>query len=170
MNAKKIDLENNIDICSKKLDRAEKLISGLGGEKERWGSRLLRATFHWFWLRIWSWASNNFYFSKNLGSEKHFFSQSKRTSSKIARLSILNKILKIFDHCYLLFGEYKKISYYSLFVHLKRWEKSEDKFEGNTVADFARWTEAAERLGVQLHNLTGDVLMSSGWSTTFELT
>ena len=36
MNAKKVDLENNIDICSKKLDRAEKLISGLGGEKERW--------------------------------------------------------------------------------------------------------------------------------------
>ena len=35
MNSKKIDLENNIDLCSKKLDRAEKLISGLGGEKER---------------------------------------------------------------------------------------------------------------------------------------
>ena len=36
MNNKKIELENNIDICSKKLDRAEKLINGLGGEKERW--------------------------------------------------------------------------------------------------------------------------------------
>uniref|UniRef100_H2ZMD9 Dynein axonemal heavy chain 3 n=1 Tax=Ciona savignyi TaxID=51511 RepID=H2ZMD9_CIOSA len=36
MNNKKMDLENNIDICSKKLDRAEKLISGLGGEKDRW--------------------------------------------------------------------------------------------------------------------------------------
>lgn len=35
MNKKKIDLENNIDLCSKKLDRAEKLISGLGGEKDR---------------------------------------------------------------------------------------------------------------------------------------
>ncbi|XP_039273758.2 dynein axonemal heavy chain 3-like isoform X3 [Styela clava] len=36
MNNKKIDLEANIDMCSKKLVRAEKLISGLGGEKERW--------------------------------------------------------------------------------------------------------------------------------------
>ena len=29
----KKDLEDNIDLCSKKLDRAEKLIGGLGGEK-----------------------------------------------------------------------------------------------------------------------------------------
>lgn len=35
MNNKKNDLEANIDLCSKKLDRAEKLISGLGGEKDR---------------------------------------------------------------------------------------------------------------------------------------
>ena len=34
---KKMGLEQNIDLCSKKLDRAEKLIGGLGGEKERWG-------------------------------------------------------------------------------------------------------------------------------------
>ena len=34
---KKMQLEQNIDLCSKKLDRAEKLIGGLGGEKERWG-------------------------------------------------------------------------------------------------------------------------------------
>ena len=34
---KKESLEANIDLCSKKLDRAEKLIGGLGGEKERWG-------------------------------------------------------------------------------------------------------------------------------------
>ena len=34
---KKMSLEQNIDLCSKKLDRAEKLIGGLGGEKERWG-------------------------------------------------------------------------------------------------------------------------------------
>ena len=34
---KKMTLEQNIDLCSKKLDRAEKLIGGLGGEKERWG-------------------------------------------------------------------------------------------------------------------------------------
>ena len=36
MTAKKEQLEINIDICSKKLDRAEKLIAGLGGEKDRW--------------------------------------------------------------------------------------------------------------------------------------
>ncbi|XP_070269812.1 dynein axonemal heavy chain 3 [Myotis yumanensis] len=36
MNIKKMTLEENIDICSQKLIRAEKLISGLGGEKERW--------------------------------------------------------------------------------------------------------------------------------------
>ncbi len=36
MQQKKKDLEDNIDLCSKKLDRAEKLIGGLGGEKERW--------------------------------------------------------------------------------------------------------------------------------------
>ena len=32
----KKDLEENIDLVSKKLDRAEKLIGGLGGEKDRW--------------------------------------------------------------------------------------------------------------------------------------
>ena len=37
MQSKKASLEANIDLCSKKLDRAEKLIGGLGGEKERWG-------------------------------------------------------------------------------------------------------------------------------------
>ena len=36
MQQKKKDLEDNIDLCSKKLDRAEKLIGGLGGEKHRW--------------------------------------------------------------------------------------------------------------------------------------
>lgn len=36
MTQKKKDLENKIDLCSKKLDRAEKLIGGLGGEKDRW--------------------------------------------------------------------------------------------------------------------------------------
>ncbi|ELK12135.1 Dynein heavy chain 3, axonemal [Pteropus alecto] len=36
MNAKKTTLEENIQICSQKLIRAEKLISGLGGEKDRW--------------------------------------------------------------------------------------------------------------------------------------
>ncbi|XP_043945444.1 dynein axonemal heavy chain 3 [Protopterus annectens] len=43
MNNKKIELENNIDICSQKLVRAEKLIGGLGGEKDRWteAARLL---------------------------------------------------------------------------------------------------------------------------------
>ncbi|XP_025109931.1 dynein heavy chain 3, axonemal-like isoform X5 [Pomacea canaliculata] len=33
---KKKELESNIDLCAKKLDRAEKLIGGLGGEEERW--------------------------------------------------------------------------------------------------------------------------------------
>ncbi|CAL8107738.1 unnamed protein product [Calicophoron daubneyi] len=33
---KKIDLENKVDICTKKLERAEQLIGGLGGEKTRW--------------------------------------------------------------------------------------------------------------------------------------
>ena len=37
MQIKKANLETNIDICTKKLERAEKLIGGLGGEKERWG-------------------------------------------------------------------------------------------------------------------------------------
>ena len=43
MTQKKKDLEDNIDLCSKKLDRAEKLIGGLGGEKDRWteAARLL---------------------------------------------------------------------------------------------------------------------------------
>lgn len=37
MTEKKANLEQNIDLCTKKLERAEKLIGGLGGEKERWG-------------------------------------------------------------------------------------------------------------------------------------
>lgn len=43
MTQKKKELETNIDICEKKLDRAEKLIGGLGGEKDRWteAARLL---------------------------------------------------------------------------------------------------------------------------------
>ncbi|XP_031243962.1 dynein heavy chain 3, axonemal [Mastomys coucha] len=43
MNSKKNTLEENIEICSQKLIRAEKLISGLGGEKDRWteAARLL---------------------------------------------------------------------------------------------------------------------------------
>lgn len=31
-----MDLENQVDLCSKKLDRAEKLLGGLGGERSRW--------------------------------------------------------------------------------------------------------------------------------------
>ena len=48
MTKKKKDLEDNIELCSQKLDRAEKLIHGLGGERDRWsemasnlGTRLL---------------------------------------------------------------------------------------------------------------------------------
>lgn len=33
---KKKELEDSINLCSQKLDRAEKLIGGLGGEKTRW--------------------------------------------------------------------------------------------------------------------------------------
>jgi dynein heavy chain, axonemal len=36
MTAKKQDLEQQVDLCGKKLIRAEKLIGGLGGEKDRW--------------------------------------------------------------------------------------------------------------------------------------
>lgn len=42
MTKKKKDLEDNIELCSQKLDRAEKLIKGLGGEK------------------VWSWSLLNF--------------------------------------------------------------------------------------------------------------
>ena len=35
-NNKKLQLERDVDLCSKKLSRAEKLIGGLGGEKDRW--------------------------------------------------------------------------------------------------------------------------------------
>ncbi|XP_061175178.1 dynein axonemal heavy chain 3-like [Saccostrea echinata] len=47
MTQKKKELETNIDICEKKLDRAEKLIGGLGGEKDRWteAARLLGERF-----------------------------------------------------------------------------------------------------------------------------
>lgn len=33
---KKKGLEDEISVCTQKLERAEKLISGLGGEKDRW--------------------------------------------------------------------------------------------------------------------------------------
>ena len=36
MTNKKKELEHNIMVCEQKLDRAEKLIGGLGGEKDRW--------------------------------------------------------------------------------------------------------------------------------------
>uniref|UniRef100_A0A8C3CSN0 Dynein axonemal heavy chain 3 n=1 Tax=Cairina moschata TaxID=8855 RepID=A0A8C3CSN0_CAIMO len=47
MNDRKRELENNIELCSKKLVRAEQLISGLGGEKDRWteAARLLRIRY-----------------------------------------------------------------------------------------------------------------------------
>ncbi|KAM6178382.1 dynein axonemal heavy chain 7 [Rhynchocyon petersi] len=38
---KKADLENQVDMCSKKLERAEQLIGGLGGEKTRWSQMAL---------------------------------------------------------------------------------------------------------------------------------
>jgi dynein heavy chain len=33
---RKEQLESDVALCTVKLDRAEKLISGLGGEKQRW--------------------------------------------------------------------------------------------------------------------------------------
>lgn len=33
----KEQLEEQVDVCAKKLERAQKLIGGLGGEKDRWG-------------------------------------------------------------------------------------------------------------------------------------
>jgi dynein heavy chain len=38
MVAKKEELASNIELCGKKLLRAEELIGGLGGEKDRWGA------------------------------------------------------------------------------------------------------------------------------------
>ncbi|KAH9495143.1 Dynein heavy chain 7, axonemal, partial [Bulinus truncatus] len=39
---KKADLENQVDLCQKKLERASQLIGGLGGEKQRWEQAALR--------------------------------------------------------------------------------------------------------------------------------
>ncbi|XP_061578914.1 dynein axonemal heavy chain 7 [Cololabis saira] len=38
---RKADLENQVDQCSKQLERAEQLITGLGGEKTRWSEMAL---------------------------------------------------------------------------------------------------------------------------------
>lgn len=35
---KKAELENEVDLCSRKLERAEQLITGFGGEREKWSS------------------------------------------------------------------------------------------------------------------------------------
>ncbi|EDO37961.1 predicted protein [Nematostella vectensis] len=47
MTEKKENLEFQVDLCSKKLVRAEKLIGGLGGEKDRWSlaAKTLQDTF-----------------------------------------------------------------------------------------------------------------------------
>ncbi|NXJ14869.1 DYH7 protein, partial [Odontophorus gujanensis] len=37
----KVDLENQVDLCCKKMQRAEQLIGGLGGEKTRWNDTAL---------------------------------------------------------------------------------------------------------------------------------
>ncbi|XP_070580768.1 dynein axonemal heavy chain 3-like [Ptychodera flava] len=42
MMQKKKELEENIELCSQKLVRAEKLINGLGGEKDRWSEAAKR--------------------------------------------------------------------------------------------------------------------------------
>ncbi|KAI9354083.1 dynein heavy chain and region D6 of dynein motor-domain-containing protein [Zopfochytrium polystomum] len=48
MTQKKADLEQQVDLCGKKLIRAEKLIGGLGGEKDRWSeaARTLTITYN----------------------------------------------------------------------------------------------------------------------------
>ena len=47
MQQKKKELEDNINQCEQKLIRAEKLIGGLGGEKDRWteNARTLGETY-----------------------------------------------------------------------------------------------------------------------------
>lgn len=47
MQQKKKELEDNIHQCEQKLIRAEKLIGGLGGEKDRWteNAKLLGETY-----------------------------------------------------------------------------------------------------------------------------
>lgn len=49
--AKKAELENEVETCSRKLERAEQLIGGLGGERDKWaeivgnlGNRYIRLT------------------------------------------------------------------------------------------------------------------------------
>lgn len=37
---KKVDLEIQVDFCFKKLERVEQLISGLGGERDRWSQNV----------------------------------------------------------------------------------------------------------------------------------
>ena len=39
-NAKKIQLENDVEQCAQRLQRAQKLIGGLGGERDRWTSSI----------------------------------------------------------------------------------------------------------------------------------
>ncbi|KAJ3206419.1 Dynein heavy chain 7, axonemal [Entophlyctis luteolus] len=48
MTEKKVELEHQVDLCGKKLVRAEKLIGGLGGEKDRWSeaARTLSITYN----------------------------------------------------------------------------------------------------------------------------
>jgi dynein heavy chain len=39
MQEKKLELENNMDLCAVKIERANKLLGGLGGEKTRWTAK-----------------------------------------------------------------------------------------------------------------------------------
>lgn len=50
---KKEKLEADIEMCSIKLDRAEKLIGGLGGEKARWEEAALDLAKAQVWLSGW---------------------------------------------------------------------------------------------------------------------
>ena len=39
---KKAELENEVDLCTRKLERAEQLITGFGGEREKWAETTLK--------------------------------------------------------------------------------------------------------------------------------
>ena len=39
---RKAELENEVDLCTRKLERAEQLITGFGGEREKWAETTLK--------------------------------------------------------------------------------------------------------------------------------
>ena len=41
---RKAEFENEVDLCSRKLERAEQLITGFGGEREKWAETAVQAS------------------------------------------------------------------------------------------------------------------------------